>query len=138
MCGAAGAARSAKSCSRSGLRLLGFLRFFADTDQLGAGRLEKYKAIRGNRFIEGGFDDRDLQLIVVAGPGDVNLPGVVKLAKRIPVAVTVVGGQDAAGTVGLDSRDIQIGAVEPDLLGDFEFARGAVIRIRRIGVGVRR
>src|SRR5580700_9385432 len=102
MCGEAGAARSAKSCSRSGLRLLGFLRFFADTDQLGAGRLGKYKAIWGDRFIEGGFDDRDLQLIVVAGPGDVNLSGVVKLAKRVPVAVTVVGGEHTAGSVGFD------------------------------------
>ncbi len=85
MCGAGGAARSAKSCSQSGLRLLGLSRLFADADQLCAGRLGKYKAIRGDWFIEAGFDDRDLQLIVVAGPGDVNLTGVVKLAKRIPV-----------------------------------------------------
>src|ERR1700741_664779 len=131
MCGAAGAARSAKSCSRSGLRLLGLL---ADTDQFGARRLRKYKAIRGNRLIEGGLYDRNLQLIVVAGAGDVDLPGIVKLAERVPVAVTIIGGQHAAGSIRFDPGDIQVGSIEPDFLRDFELVGWRLIRVRSIGV----
>ena len=81
MCGAAGAARSAKSCSRSGLGLLGL---FADADQFRARRLGKYKAIPSNELVEGGLYDRNLQLMIVAWAGDVDLPGVVKLAERVP------------------------------------------------------
>src|ERR1700726_4291854 len=128
MCGAAGAARSAKSCSLSGLRLLGL---FADADQFRAGRLRKYKAIRGNRLIERGLHDRNLQLIVVTGPAPATLPGVVKIAESVPLTVRVVGNQRATGGVGLNSRDIQIGGVEPDFLRDFEFV-GLTFRLRTI------
>src|ERR1700719_5327009 len=130
MCGAAGGARSAKSCSQSGLRLLGF---FADADQFRAGRLRKYKAIRGNRLIERGLHDRNLQLIVVAGPANANLPSVVKSAECVPLTVRVVANQRASGGVGLNSRDVQISAVEPDFLRDFEFV-GLIFQLRTIGV----
>src|ERR1700745_442647 len=99
MCGAADGTRSANSCSQSALRLLVS---FADADQFRAGRLRKYKAIRCNRLIERGLHDRNLQLIVVAGPANANLPGVVKIAECVPLTVRVIGNQRASGVVGLN------------------------------------
>src|SRR5271168_670378 len=87
--------------------------------QVRAGRLRQGEAVRGNRLVHSKLLDCNLQLIVIAGPGDVNLPRVAGSSRGLPVCIAHVRSHLASGAKILNSGDTQVAAVEPYFLRDF-------------------
>ncbi len=74
-------------------------------------------------FVRRQLGDPNIKTIIVRRPFQGNLARVSYAAKHVPVAVAHVGDELASGIVGLDARDVQVGAIEPDLARNIPILR---------------
>src|ERR1700722_4984970 len=79
------------------------LSLFTDVHQIRAERLRQGEAVWSNRLIHSKLLDRNLQLIVIVRPADVDLPRIALGARGLPVCVNHVRSHLATRTKILSS-----------------------------------
>src|ERR1700683_4005769 len=130
------------------LRLLGTLPrvfvsicpgIFAEIDQIRARRLRQREAVCSNGLVHSKLLECNLQLIVIAGPSDVDLPGISGGRRVLPICVSYVGTHLTTRGEILNSGEAQVGAVEPDFPRDFPVRRwplGTFLLTRSSAAGI--